>query len=194
MCYSLHVLRKEKRLFLLVSYRVGTSTPPPPTFNERWSSNSDECRAKKYFQYVENMFPLFVTILKFAVQNICLTILKFLKIEEKMNGTLSSSALGRNWRSKAHILDKCYKIVKSFIICTKDWQIWNQEMPFKPNWRINLFYSKTVTKLSKFLNASGKHDIGRFVKGVAPRPLSSLPPHFIYPGHAADLRLWWMHL
>ena len=29
-------------------------------------SYSDECRTKKYFQYAENMFPLFSAILKFC--------------------------------------------------------------------------------------------------------------------------------
>ena len=29
-------------------------------------SYPDECRAKKYFQYAENMFPLFFVILKFC--------------------------------------------------------------------------------------------------------------------------------
>ena len=36
-------------------------------------SYSDKCRMKNYFQYAENMFPLFFAILKFAVQSICLT-------------------------------------------------------------------------------------------------------------------------
>ena len=30
-------------------------------------SYSDECRSKKYFQYAENMFPLFFAILKFPI-------------------------------------------------------------------------------------------------------------------------------
>ena len=29
-------------------------------------ARSDECRTKKYFQYAENMIPLFLAILKFC--------------------------------------------------------------------------------------------------------------------------------
>ena len=35
-------------------------------------SYSDECQTKKYFQYAENMIPLFLVILKFCSANICL--------------------------------------------------------------------------------------------------------------------------
>ena len=35
-------------------------------------SYSDECRTKKYFQYAENMFPLFFAILKYYVSCIIL--------------------------------------------------------------------------------------------------------------------------
>ena len=33
-------------------------------------SYSDECRTKKYFQYAENIFPLFFAILKFFIPSI----------------------------------------------------------------------------------------------------------------------------
>ena len=48
-------------------------------------SYSDECRTKKYFQYAENMFPLFFAILKNKILGLCVYINKAHKNQETID-------------------------------------------------------------------------------------------------------------